>query len=115
MLDLNETACESAKEMIFEGDVFCSWADAWSVNEIDAPLIVLVDGAMYDRCFVTLWDYIVQFAEEINEWDEIAEGLGKSDVFTFGGGQRDFGLKLAPPNDRTVGVKDDVSGTGENG
>ena len=57
--------------VVLEGDVFCVRANARRFDQIDAPLIVLVDCAMYDRRFVAFRDYIVQFTEEINEWDDV--------------------------------------------
>ena len=80
--------------MILDGDVFCAWAHAWALGNLDAGLIVLENGAIYFGGDVIEGKDVLQFVQELCHWYRRSHGVREGNVFSFCGGQGNFSLQL---------------------
>ena len=101
-----------AKMMQADREVFGSWASAMICGDFNATLVVFkhsaVNGGGRD---VEAEAARLEFADEVHEADDFAEGGGEGDVLGLSGGEGNKGLHFGGPNDRTTGVHNEVAST----
>ena len=105
IIDLNLSRLNVPFEMmILEGNMLCSRRELLRSCQRDTRLIVFPNFAVELWCFHQKRDHLVEFIHDGHQRNYLSQGRGQSNIFGFGRAQSNFGLELARPIYRTVGV-----------
>ena len=92
------------KMMILESNMLCLRCELLQSRHRNTRLIVFPNFAVELRCFHQKREHLVEFIHDGHQWNYLTQGRGQSDIFGFGRTQSNFGLELARPIYRTVGI-----------
>ena len=90
-----------AKMMVFECNVLRARSKLLRSCHCDARLIVLV-LAHECRGLDMNRENLVDFFKKSNQWNDVSERLGESNVLSLSSTERDLGLQTAYPEDWTI-------------